>query len=309
MSEESRTFTVMVPCSTSNIGAGFDAIGIALSGPDMMVRVKPGGELLRITRLSGEGEERLPPDATNRVIQAAHQAAASAGRDAASLAAELEIHSSIPLKRGLGSSAAAALAGALIADRLLGGAVGEQGVLRTAVEMEGHPDNVVPSLRGGAHVAVRNAEGRVVSCPIQIKGMLRAALYIPDEELATSAARAVLPREVSLEDAVHNLGRAALLVAALSQGRFELLAEAMDDRLHQTARAGLLPWLPGLFAAARKAGALGAALSGAGTTVFALCTPESAKEVAKAMLDAAAAHRVAGRAEVVEVGVPGARVV
>jgi homoserine kinase len=306
MSEESRPFTVMVPCSTSNIGAGFDAIGIALSGPDMMVRVTPGGERLRITRLSGEGEERLPHDATNRVIQAAHQAAASA---AASLAAELEIHSSIPLKRGLGSSAAAALAGALIADRLLGGTVGEQGVLRTAVEMEGHPDNVVPSLRGGAQVAVRDAAGRVVSCPIQIKGMLRAALYIPDEELATSAARAVLPREVSLEDAVHNLGRAALLVAALSQGRFELLAEAMDDRLHQTARAGLLPWLPDLFAAARKAGALGAALSGAGTTVFALCTPESAKEVAKAMLDAATVQRVGGRAEVVEVGVPGARIV
>jgi homoserine kinase len=78
MSEESKPFTVMVPCSTSNIGAGFDAIGIALSGPDMMVRVKPGGERLRITRLSGEGEERLPPDATNRVIQAAHQAAAGA---------------------------------------------------------------------------------------------------------------------------------------------------------------------------------------------------------------------------------------
>src|SRR5260370_25161689 len=128
MSEESRTFTVMVPCSTSNIGAGFDAIGIALSGPDMMVRVKPGGELLRITRLSGEGEERLPPDATNRVIQAAHQAAASAGRDAASLAAELEIHSSIPLKRGLGSSAAAPLAGALItAPPPRGGGSGAEG--------------------------------------------------------------------------------------------------------------------------------------------------------------------------------------
>src|ERR1700682_3444302 len=131
MSEGSRPFTVMVPCSTSNIGAGFDAIGIALSGPDLMVRVTPGGDRLRITSFSGEGADRLPRDATNLVIQAAHNAAANAGRDAASLAAELEIHSAIPLKRGLGSSAAAALAGAMMADRLLGGAVGEQVVLRT----------------------------------------------------------------------------------------------------------------------------------------------------------------------------------
>ena len=260
-----KPFTVLVPCSTSNLGAGFDAVGIALSGPDLMVRVTPGGEGLRIARLSGEGADRLPPDSTNRVIDAAYRAAAAAGRSRQALAAELSIHSSIPLKRGLGSSAAAALAGGLLADALLGGAIGQEVLLRTAVEMEGHPDNVVPALRGGAQVSVRDADGKVLSCPIPIGAPLRAALYIPDQELATSAARAVLPAQVSLADAVHNLGRAALLVAALGAGRLELLAEAMDDRLHQPARAGLLPWLPPLLAAARKGGAFGAALSGAGT--------------------------------------------
>jgi homoserine kinase len=305
----SKPFTVMVPCSTSNLGPGFDAIGVALSGPDMMVRVTPGGERLRITRFSGEGEDRLPRDATNRVIQAAHHAAVEAGRDPSTLCADLEVHSSIPLKRGLGSSAAAALAGAMVADRLMEGLIGEEGVLRTAVEMEGHPDNVVPSLRGGAQVSVRDAEGRVISCAIPVKLSLRVALYIPDQELATSAARAVLPQQVSLEDAVHNLGRTALLVAALAQGRGELLAEAMDDRLHQTARAGLLPWLPAMLAAAVAGGALGAALSGAGTTICALCRPENAREVANAMMDAASSARVGGRAEVVEFGVPGARIV
>src|SRR5262249_49799566 len=153
--------------------------------------------------------------------------------------------------------------GALVADRLLEGAIGENGVLRTAVEMEGHPDNVVPALLGGAQISVRDAEGRVVSCAIPMKVQLKAALYIPDQELATSAARAVLPREVPLEDAVFNLGRAALMVAALAQGRLELLREAMEDRLHQQARSGLLPWLPALLEAARGGGALGAALSGA----------------------------------------------
>jgi homoserine kinase len=304
-----KPFTVMVPCSTSNLGSGFDAIGLALGGPDLMVRVTPGGDRLRITSFAGEGENRVPLDATNRIIQAAQHAAVEAGKDPTLLTAELEVHSSIPLKRGLGSSAAAALAGALVADRLLEGAIGETGVLSTAVEMEGHPDNVVASLLGGAQVSVRDAEGNIFSCTIPIKRPLRAALYIPDQELATPAARAVLPQEVPLQDAVFNLGRAALLVAALAQGEYAMLHEAMQDRLHQSARAGLLPWLPALLDAARKAGALGAALSGAGTTICALCTPDNARDVATAMMDAASKLGVGGRAEMVEAAVPGARIV
>ena len=299
-----KPFTVLVPCSTSNLGSGFDAVGIALSVFDLMVRASPGGEGLRIARLSGEGADRLPPDSTNRVIEAAHRAAMTAGRRPESLSAELSIHSSIPLKRGLGSSAAAALAGAMLADALLEGAIGGDTVLRTAVEMEGHPDNVVPALRGGAQVSVRDGRGGIMSCPIRIGAPVRAALYIPDQELATSAARAVLPKQVPFADAVHNL-----LVAALTEGKLELLAEAMDDRLHQPARAGLLPWMPPLLEAAKKGGAFGAALSGAGTTVCALCSAGSAREVARAMMDAAASLGVAGRSEVVDVAVPGARVV
>jgi len=301
-------FTVAVPCSTSNLGSGFDAVGIALGGPHLLVRVTPGGAELRIARISGEGEARLARDASNRLIQAAHLAAEAAGRAPAELRAQLEVHSSIPLRRGLGSSAAAALAGALVADRLLEGAVGEERALAVAVRLEGHPDNVVPSMRGGAQVAVLDAAGRIVSCPVTLGAPLRAALFIPDQELATTAARAVLPQTVTLGDAVYNLGRAALLVAALQAGRRDLLGEAMDDRLHQPARATLLPWLPSLLAAARQAGAAGAALSGAGTTVLALCAPDVAHDVARAMRDAAQARGVPGRPEVVEVGVPGARV-
>ena len=302
------TFTVTVPCSTSNLGSGFDAVGIALGGPDLIVRASPGGSGLRISRISGEGQDRLPKDASNRLVQAAHLAAEAAGRSRDELRAELEVHSSIPLRRGLGSSAAAALAGALLADRLLDGAVGAERALQVAVRLEGHPDNVVPALRGGAQVAVLDASGRVLSCPILLGAPLRAAIYVPEEELATSAARAVLPQTVKLGDAVHNLGRAALLVAALQSGRLDLLGEAMDDRLHQPARATLLPWLPSLLAAAREAGAAGAALSGAGTTVLALCAPGAAHDVADAMAKAAEARSVGGRREVVDVGVPGARV-
>jgi homoserine kinase len=302
-------FTVVVPCSTSNLGSGFDAVGIALGGPDLLVRVDPRPGGLRIVRLSGEGEARLPRDASNRVVQAAHLAAQAAGRQPEDLGAEIEVHSSIPLRRGLGSSAAAALAGALLADRLLDGAVGTDRALEIAVRLEGHPDNVVPAVRGGAQVAVLDSSGGVVSCPVQLGAPLRAALFIPEQELATSAARAVLPQTVKLGDAVHNLGRAALLVAALQAGRLDLLREAMDDRLHQPARATLLPWLPALLGAAREAGAAGAALSGAGTTVLALCAPGTAHDVARAMEDAARSRGMQGRREVVDVAVPGARVV
>ncbi len=303
-----KPFTLMVPCSTSNLGAGFDALGLALSGPDLIVRATPGGDRLHISGLSGEGADRLPRDATNRVIMAAHHAAVAAGKDPALLAASLEIHSSIPLKRGLGSSAAAAVAGAMLADHLLEGAVGLERIQQVAVELEGHPDNVVPCLRGGAQVSVRDDQGRVWSCEIPIKLALRGAIYMPDQELATTAARSVLPREVSLADAIFNLGRTALFVAALGQGRIDLLGEAMEDRIHQTPRAGLLPWLPELLREARAAGAAGAALSGAGTTVFALCSPESARAVAARMMEVAAARGVAGRCDVVEVAVPGAHV-
>jgi homoserine kinase len=304
----SAVFTVVVPCSTSNLGSGFDAVGLALGGPDFLVRATPGGSGLRIASLSGEGVDRLARDSSNRVIQAAFAAARSAGAAPGDLAADLEMHSSIPLARGLGSSAAAAVAGALVADRLLGGAVGEENVLKISVEMEGHPDNVLPSLRGGLQVAVREQSGRVLACPVPLGAPLRAVLFIPDEELSTSAARAVLPREVSLTDAIFNLSRAALLVAALAAGKLELLGEAMNDRLHQPARSTLLPWLPALLAEARAAGAAGAALSGAGTTVCALCAPETAPAVLRALSQAAASRGVLGRAETVEVAVPGARV-
>src|SRR4051812_763342 len=235
-----NVFTIVVPCSTSNLGAGFDAVGLSLGGPDFLVRATPGGSGLRVANLSGEGVDRLARDSTNRVIQAAFAAARAAGVDPAELCADLEMHSSIPLARGLGSSAAAAVAGALLADRLLDGAVGEERALHVAVEMEGHPDNVLPSLRGGAQVAIRAADGQVRSCSVRIGAALRAALFIPDEELATSAARAVLPKSVPLADAVFNLGRAAMLVAALSSGRLDLLGDAMEDRLHQPARSTLL---------------------------------------------------------------------
>ena len=302
-------FEVIVPCSTSNLGAGFDAIGIALGGPSVRVRWSPSDASLRIVELRGEGATTLPKDATNRLLVAAHKAAVFAGRDPADLEGDLTVETTIPLSRGLGSSASSAVAGAMLADELLGNPLGLPGVLAVAVGMEGHPDNVVPTMFGGAQVAIRDSFGAVKTCPIRTIGRLYAALFIPDQPLATSEARAVLPKEVSMADAVHNLGRAALFVAALGQGRLDLIADAMADKLHQPARTKLMPWLPALIAAAKGAGAHGAALSGAGTTVFALCSQPQAAGVAAAMEKAAAGLGVNGRSMAVEAAVGGAKVI
>lgn len=176
----SRTFRVVAPCSTSNLGAGFDALGMALGGPRLVVRCTPGGSGLRIAELRGEGASSLPRDQTNRVLVAARAAAGRIGIDAAALAGELSIDNGIPLARGLGSSAAAAVAGAMLAEALASQTgnllhandsaasaaptFDDARVLATALALEGHPDNVIACLRGGAQVAVLDASGAVRAC-------------------------------------------------------------------------------------------------------------------------------------------------
>lgn len=300
-------FIVRVPCSTSNLGAGFDAIGLALGGFFLTVRVKPGGSGLRIVEVSGEGASKLPRDRTNRVVVAAEAAAAKVGAAPGALAAELSIHSDIPLARGLGSSAAAAVAGARLADELLGGKLGVEGVFEVAATLEGHPDNVAPAVRGGMQVAVKADDGRFLVCPVPFEG-LQAVVFVPEVELSTEKARSVIPREVPLKSAVFNLGRAALQIAALVQGRFELLAEATKDALHQGPRSQLMPWLPTMIQAALAAGAAGASLSGAGTTIVALAVPGRAREVADAFTRCAIQANLPGKSHVVEVAKDGARV-
>jgi homoserine kinase len=258
-------------------------------------------------RISGEGAEQLPRDATNRLVQAAHLAAQNAGRAPADLRAEIEVHSSIPLRRGLGSSAAAALAGALLADRLLPGAVGEARVLATAVALEGHPDNVVSCLLGGVQVSVVE-DGRVLHCDVPIAVPLQAVLFVPDFAMSTSDARRVLPRAVGLPDAVFNLGRSALLVAALAGGRPELLRTATDDRLHQQARAAIFPAMPHLFAAALEGGALASCLSGAGSTVLALAT-DHVERIESSLERAACVHGVGGTVRVLPIRARGAELI
>jgi homoserine kinase len=199
----------------------------------------------------------------------------------------------IPVARGLGASACARAAGLAGANVLAGRPLDLETVLTLGSRLEGHADNMAPALFGGLQVAVQEGE-TTLHAPVRMPPGLRVVLLVPDKPMLTDESRRVLPAQVPREDAVHNVGRACLLVAALTAGRLDLLGPAMDDRLHQPARSRLLPGMYDVIGAARKAGALCAYLSGGGSTIAAW-TVEDAGAVADAMLAAAKACGVSGK--------------
>jgi homoserine kinase len=187
----------------------------------------------------------------------------------------------IPLRRGLGSSAAACLGGIAAAARLVGVELSPDEILARALPFEGHPDNITPALLGGLTVSAI-VEGRVVSARIRVPKRLKALVVIPTLEIATKRAREVLPNEVPFQDAVFNLNRIALLLAGLMTDRLDLLAAGTEDRLHQQYRAALLPGMEAILEEGRRAGAHATFLSGAGSSLLALIS-EGGDEIGRRM--------------------------
>lgn len=292
---------VSVPATTANLGPGFDCLGLALELRNE-VRAEPAERVEVIVR--GEGERRLPAGPDNAVYRAVARAFAACGRPAPTL--RLVCQNRIPLARGLGSSAAAVVAGLALGNRLLGDPLSAEALLALATELEGHPDNVAPCLLGGLRVVTTGGD-RALQSSVPVPPGLGTVAFVPDFELDTAAARRLLPARVPLADAVHNVGRTALLVAALASGRLELLRAATADRLHQPYRQEVFPALPALIDAALGAGALGAFLSGAGPTVLALVSGDGA-EVARGFERAAARLGLAGRAVALAISADGCRV-
>jgi homoserine kinase len=306
-----RRVVVDVPATTANLGAGFDALALALDlglrvhveavGGKRGVGERPavGGRRVVEVEVIGEGADFLPAARHNRFVTAFERGLHAAGMRG-SLRWRVRMENPIPIGRGLGSSAAATVAGLVAADALCGGIDGGRDRLLTmAAELEGHPDNAAAALHGG-FVLVVAVDGAPTVVRFEPPPDLRAALYIPERQLATRDMRDVLPVTVSRVDAVHNIGRAALAVAAFATGRLELLGPATDDRLHEPYRAKAFPALPVIAAAAREAGALGACLSGAGSTIIAFCRDEAeAARVGSAMRSAAEGAREVGHVRVV----------
>ncbi len=290
---------VRVPASSANLGPGFDALALALALYNEV-------ELEASDRVSvtvrGEGEGRLDAGAENVVARGARLAFEAAGRSFHGATIHCVNH--IPLGRGLGSSAAAWVGGLVSANALLGGPLDRDALLALAARAEGHPDNVAAAILGSLTVSC-STEGGVVAVALPVPSDLGWVALVPETESSTREARAVLPQSVPRADAVFNVQRVSLLLAALGAGRSDLLDPAMRDRLHQPYRLRLFPWMTAVEAAAREAGALGCALSGAGSAILAVVRGSS-EAVARAMESALHAAGVRGRALSLAVDTAGA---
>ena len=250
-----------VPASSANLGPGFDVLAVALS-MWLEVEVRETGAFALHTQL------RLPRDRSNLVVRA-FERLAPADR------VEFTIGSAIPLSGGLGSSAAATVAGVIAADRLFGL---NADVRTEAVAIEGHPDNVAAAMQGG-FVVCDGPGARRVEPPPGLEGVL----LVPAQPVRTERARAALPASVPLADAAFNLGAVALLLLGLATADLDAVAAGLHDRLHQPYRAHLFPRSAAMLERAEEIGALGATISGAGPTVLFWCRGERAGEVAAAL--------------------------
>jgi homoserine kinase len=269
---------VTVPASSANLGPGFDCLAVALDLRNEIV-LRRGTGAAPAVAVAGEGAGSVPADADNLFVRAF----AATGAETRGL--EIDMRNRIPLARGLGSSAATIAAGVAAGLAWQGSAAD---ALPAAAALEGHPDNVAAALLGGVTLAWTAADGaralRLGACPVEF-----VAVVAPGE-LATERARAALPAQVGHADAVHTAARAALLVAALEQGRTDVLADALDDRLHEPYRAALVPLLQAVRERLAALPAFGATLSGAGPSVLVWCEQGAAEAVARGLdgLDAQA---------------------
>src|SRR5215207_4619162 len=284
-------FEVRVPASTSNLGPGFDCFGLALKlYLTVSATVVPeASEPCRVTTTGAKENEALPRNSINLIYRAMSFAARREGVPLPPI--ELTVHNEIPLASGLGSSAAAIVAGIKLSALLTGKPVSDQTILNYATEFEGHPDNVAASLYGGFLASCIRADGTVLSTKFDWPGQIRVVVVSPHSQLPTHVARAALPRTVTRMDAVHNLQRSALFTAALAQQRYDLLWEAMRDRLHQPRRESLVPGLAEALALPRTSGLLGIALSGAGPSIVAL-VEDNDEEIGARVAGCFRAHKI-----------------
>ncbi|RMG95880.1 MAG: homoserine kinase [Deltaproteobacteria bacterium] len=303
------------PATVSNLGPGFDCLGLAVDRwyDEVAVRTVEGGEI-RVVEITGDpglGAERLPSDPQANTAAVAARAVRDRVGSRAGL--EIRLHKGLPLGSGLGSSGASAAAGALAAATALGADLAVETLVEAAREGEAvacgapHVDNVGPCVLGGIVLAIPSGPLRL--CRLPVPEDLHLVVYTPGCSVATAEARAVLPDRLPREDHVVQAARLGLLVHALHAGDLLLLGEAMVDLLAEPVRAGLIPGFSAAKAAAYEAGALACGISGAGPTVFAMTNRAGHGDRLLALLDEqfqlagvpgrGAVCRVGGGAEIV----------
>ena len=271
-----RTVTVKVPATSANLGPGFDTLGLALALYDELTVTATGKTGVTVDVI-GVGKGEVPTDESNLVVRSIRHAFDHYGQAMPGL--HLEAHNNIPHGRGLGSSGAAIVSGIMAAKGLLDGIVeiDADALLTLATELEGHPDNVAPAIFGGLTIAWTTPNGPKAKKLIVHRGV-SPVVCVPAATMSTALARSLQPASVPHADAVFNVSRSALLIAALIQSP-ELLLQATEDKLHQDYRASAMPETNSLIQVLRKHG-LAAVVSGAGPSILVLASDPSQRLVA-----------------------------
>jgi homoserine kinase len=267
---------IFVPATSANVGPGFDCLGLALS-LYLEVKAYPSSENHFIYR----GQGFLADSNDNLIHEGFREAFTKVGKTPPNMT--FEVNNPIPLARGLGSSSAALVAGVALADELLQNTLGRDGVFDITTSLEGHPDNVAPAIYGGFTVSAQGDNKRYLCESLEIPRSWQLLFAVPDFELLTSQARAVLPNSYNRADIIYSTSRTALWSLAVAQDKPELLRLASQDVIHEPYREALIPGFEKCKQAIRQAGAYAVFLSGAGPTVGVICS-EQLKSTCQAIL-------------------------
>ncbi|HEY9773545.1 MAG TPA: homoserine kinase [Planktothrix sp.] len=280
-----KRLIVRVPGSTSNLGPGFDTLGLALTIYNTVtfdVLEKNDSEVPLI-RLSSATSKSIPVDATNHIYAILQQTLGASAKPLLDRV-RISIDCNVPVGSGLGSSGTATLAALWAVQHMRDACCDKESLLQAATKLEGHPDNVSPSLLGGFTIsAVARDARRILVEQLRWPEQWRTIFIVPTRSLSTKHARSVLPKALGYSDAVHNIQRVSLLVASVAKADSEMLVHALDDRLHEPYRAYLVPELLQLRKALKSTPALGCVLSGAGPTLMVLAHSRSVQEVLSAI--------------------------
>lgn len=297
----SRKVTIRVPASTTNLGPGFDALGLALKlySTVTLEATRNGAEVV----ISGVDVDKIPSTPKHVAYQAVALVFQRCGTPHPK-GLKLSIANGIPAIRGLGGSGTAILGGLLTANVFCDNPFSHSELLNFAASIEGHPDNVAASLYGGMVISVQDGE-HIHTIQLACDPALHVVVAIPEFTLSTKKARDILPKTVDFVDAIYNISRSSLLVASIATGKLDMLPIAMKDKLHQPYRSTLIPGFDDIVEAATSAGALGIALSGAGPTIAAYCT-DNMEEVGNRMQNMFKKHGIVSEIHVLGADLEGA---
>ncbi|MFL2804386.1 MAG: homoserine kinase [Dehalococcoidia bacterium] len=279
-------YTIKIPATSANLGSGFDSIGLAIDLWNF-VTIKDGPFQIN---LKGYGEDELPNDSNNLVYQSFSRLFQEIGKSVPEVSMECE--NNIPVARGLGSSSAALVGGLYLANIFADNPLNQSDLLDLAAQLEGHPDNVAPAILGGIQIGIYDNQSLITSS-VSYPPNISLVLFIPDSKMSTDSARNILGENVPRKDAVFNLGRFGLLVNSFSKGDLTNLKYATQDLLHQPQRQKIFFPMKNIIKGALDAGAYGAFLSGAGSTVMAI-TDSREYTIGYEMADAAMKSGIEG---------------